>query len=208
MFEGYLDILQPAFDVFCLLWLPCTYQLGNFRCHNFKSTHDQKGHQGAEGNLFGKGPFQTNFDQTEFFERWIRGIAKEVDRLRQLLHEQPASPTHGCYGKRDIAAARLHQIRLSEFLSEKVGDSSDFVSHRVCLFCLRHNMPENDLPCGHTLCNRCFEMLSDRGSDWDTVRRLEFCPFHSKNQTSTEGGSFEVQVKPPHAGVRILCLDG
>ncbi|RYP24694.1 hypothetical protein DL765_000421 [Monosporascus sp. GIB2] len=199
----YKTHLRLAFDVFCESWLPCTYQRRGVQCYNFKSTHGQKGHQGADGKIFGVGSFQSDFNHSEFFEEWMQRIEEQL----QYLDNQLSSQTQE-YPTRKAAAANIHQGRMNELLSSGVHDVSDFASHQVCLFCLRHNMPEYPLPCGHVLCKACLETFSDGGGDWDTVRRLISCPFHSTRQGSTGQEFFRVHVKPPHAGLRILCLDG
>lgn len=197
-----------AFDTFCQFWLPCTYQRDGANCHNFKSSHGPKGHQGPNGNMIGVGPFQTTFDQNGFIERWTKGIMDELGPLNEQFLAHLTATAHAHQFPRSIAAARIHRQRMVDFLISRVREPSDFVSHRVCLFCLRHNMPENALPCGHTVCNRCLDMFSARNCDRDTVRRIPFCPYHSKNQELVGGQCFEVPVKPSQAGIRILCLDG
>ncbi|OCL09871.1 hypothetical protein AOQ84DRAFT_220281 [Glonium stellatum] len=61
---------------------------------------------------------------------------------------------------------------------EDVSEVWQFVNHDTCLWCLRHHLPEFSLPCGHVL----------YATKW--------------------ASPFQINLKPQHAGVRILCLDG
>ncbi|KAH7147389.1 hypothetical protein DER46DRAFT_670987 [Fusarium sp. MPI-SDFR-AT-0072] len=60
------------------------------------------------------------------------------------------------------------------------------------------------LPCGHILCNPC--VLAHGKKISPTAIILEKCPLHY-TETFWEP-PWQINVKPPHAGVRILCLDG
>ena len=162
-----------------------------------ESTHNQKGHQGPNGKRLGKGVFERSFTPNDFFWEWFDEVKKGVLSPPEL---QKQDVTDQCLSS---GASSIHQSRMAKFLSE-MGDASDFVSQDVCFYCLAHSMPEYPLLCGHVLCTACAEWLSNVG-DQDTARSLELCPFHCD---TTERPCLQIDVKPQHAGVRILCLDG
>lgn len=99
-------------------------------------------------------------------------------------------------------AARIHSDRIGTFLSSEVQVAADFVSHRVCFFCLRHRMPDTPLPCGHVLCAACVDVFSNSITS-ENCKNLDYCPFQPGLQQP-----FQMYAKPPNAGVRVLCLDG
>jgi hypothetical protein len=162
-----------------------------------ESTHDQKGHQGPNGKRLGKGLFESSFTPNDFFWGWFGQVKEGVLSLARL-QEQDA--TVQCLS---LKASDIHRRHMVEFLSE-VGDASDFVSQDACFYCLAHSMPEYPLLCGHVLCTACAELFGNVG-DRDTATYTEFCPFHHDR---TERECLQIDVKPQHAGVRILCLDG
>ncbi len=90
---------------------------------------------------------------------------------------------------------------MTEFLS--LVTKADFVSHHICLCCLRHGMPEYSMPCGQAICAACVRTFRGRDNDEDPSRHLTSCLF-----CPTEKCNVESDEKPPYAGVRILCLDG
>ncbi|KAK0670208.1 hypothetical protein QBC41DRAFT_97026 [Cercophora samala] len=196
--------LRKAFDVFCELWLPCTYEREGVRCCNFKSAHGKKGHQRPDGKLFGFGAFESNFKPDDFFPRWMKKIQQELDRLNAQLscHRREGSMQ---YLTKTAIAARIHRNQIDTFLSSQVRDIGDFVSQKVCLVCLGNNMPEHPLPCGHTLCTACVDIFCEPTGldDEDVVRFLASCPLHPRDPQP-----IQIRVKPPNAGLRILCFHG
>ncbi len=194
--ERYDPHLRHAFEAFCDLWLHCAFRGKSERCCNVKSSHGQKGHQGAGGKPLGKGPFELEFSLEESFGKWKQSIQERLQFLESL---------RSAYGKgtnsAEEVAARIHRKQIGEFLS-KVR-RADFVSHHTCLCCLRHSMPEYSMPCGQAICAACMKTFRGGSSGEDPSSSLTRCPF-----CSTKDCLLELDEKPLYAGVRILCLDG
>ncbi|KAI8626701.1 hypothetical protein F5Y19DRAFT_445247 [Xylariaceae sp. FL1651] len=193
----YQTHLKEAFNCFCNLWLPCTYERKGARCCNFRSTHGQKGHQRVDGKIFGTGPFENEFQPEVFFDGWIKRVKEDLNELTSNIRKDPLSSSG------ITAAVKIHRDRISAFVSE-LNNPTNFASAQVCFWCLRYDMPQHLLPCCHALCDDCIKTFSDESkSDQDGRRYSVLCSFHSRNKLS-----HPITVKPRHAGVRILCLDG
>ncbi|RYP21730.1 hypothetical protein DL765_002086 [Monosporascus sp. GIB2] len=192
--ENYSPHLRNAFETFCESWLHCAFQHKSERCCNVKQGHGQKGHQGANGNSLGKGPFELGFDSGEFLRAWNQKFKNQLQSLRSLFLKKEKCSA-------EAIAAEIHRKQMSTFLSNV--RTADFASHRICLCCLRHSMPEYPMPCGQVLCTACMRTFRGKGSDEDLSKNLTRCPFHSD-----KGCCLEIDEKPLHAGVRMLCLDG
>jgi hypothetical protein len=170
----------------------------NNRCALTKSGHT-KGHQNAEGKILAAGEYITNFRADEFSETWIRALKHHLEGIEKKLSELK-------FKREKITeleiASQLHRDNLNEFFSS-LGGASRFVSHTTCYCCLRE-LPEHPLPCGHILCSPCVEQYGERHDK--TVIQLESCPLHRYDTRMIP--PWEIKVKPRHAGVRVLCLDG
>ncbi|KAK4445124.1 hypothetical protein QBC34DRAFT_441867 [Podospora aff. communis PSN243] len=200
LFRGrYVKYLSQAFNTFCGLWLPCTYQWKGYRCRNFKSTHT-KGHQRDDGKVK-IGPFQSDFAPATFFKTWVKDIEEGLVSAQGEL----ALRLRGLDQlSRKAVAALVHRDRLIHILAVWMQDPSDFISHKLCLFCACQGNPEHPLPCGHVLCGACAETFHDGSVQKELLPEYSVrCPLHQ-----TEQAVSMVALKPNNAGLRILCLDG
>ncbi|PWW72373.1 hypothetical protein C7212DRAFT_348296 [Tuber magnatum] len=75
-------------------------------------------------------------------------------------------------------------------------------SESTCFACFSHK-PKRLLPCGHTLCKDCVVTFGDAGLEQPYTFRLKTCILCGSTTTS-----FHIQIKPPTAGIRLLCVDG
>lgn len=185
---------------------PCRFDLKSpsaseeqSRCCNVKSGHSPKGHQNSLGAVIGPGAYETDFDPTVFGSEWVEIIQANLTGLQnatfQLGRKLP--------GRTDAEiAALLHRQRVNDFYNS-LGNVAEFVSHSACFSCLRE-LPECPLPCGHVLCLPCVQAYGRKPSR--TKIELTRCPLHVQDIISDP--PWVITTKPPHAGVRVLCLDG
>lgn len=71
----------------------------------------------------------------------------------------------------------------------------------TCLTCLRHK-PEHARACGHSLCDNCVRIFGNGMIGFEHQFVVPSCV-----PCQAESG-IVVKLKPPTAGVRILCIDG
>lgn len=191
--------------MFCESSLHCAFQrkTDDTRCCNVKSNHGEKGHQGVDGKPLGKGEFQfqDGFDPGAFFDMWNEEIERHLtaldDDARKMRQEIKSASS-------EAIAAKFHREEMKKLLRRV--NVANFVSHHICLCCLRHSMPEYPMPCGQVLCAACAR--SFRGSPGQAAspsKSLTLCPFHVEDSPTC---FLEGDEKPRGAGVRILCLDG
>ncbi|KND92169.1 Phospholipase A I [Tolypocladium ophioglossoides CBS 100239] len=95
----------------------------------------------------------------------------------------------------------LHLRELRKFYVN-VGPARIFKSHEMCLSCLRE-LPEHTIVCGHVLCNAC--VLSFGEKTGPTMVTMSQCPLHLDKEWVDK---WRINIKPRHAGVRVMCLDG
>ena len=193
----YYNPLKEAFDTFCSQMLRCSARVGGQRCCNVKNLHT-KGHQAKNGRSLGKGAYQSPLDPDTFFQRWIDHIDENIRDLDASLQQQCAR------ADRDEKALlpTIHKHVMADFYRTNVS-VSDFRSHTTCLCCVA-KIPENILPCGHTLCKECIRAF---GNDiGEGLLELNSCPLHH-SETRWQKPT-QIRFKPPEAGVRVLCLDG
>lgn len=125
-------------------------------------------------------------------------------RLDELLQTLDAKKQEG-KGPEDQAAAEIHKETVMTHFFKHVaqGRADQFVSHSACFSCL-FEPPEHALPCGHILCTPCLKAYGHIKSN--TLVVIFECPLEpSKRQRFP---IWDVYLKPPSAGVRLLSLDG
>lgn len=199
--DAYVEFCEQAISRYDDLCTPCSYVHSRYGpCCNFKVGHtSQKGHQNKEGRMIGEGPYQSDFDMRKFLVAWIDRLKSDLASLQEKF----ASLSHRLRERSDAEiAAELHQQELSSFYGS-LGQGSDFISHHTCFSCLRE-LPEHALPCGHVLCTPCIKSYGKKASR--TKIHLTRCPLHPRDWYWEP--PWEITVKPPFAGTRILCLDG
>ncbi|KAI0888475.1 uncharacterized protein GGS22DRAFT_198203 [Annulohypoxylon maeteangense] len=201
--NAYTDLCISALQVFADLYWPCNFRhLTNEptqgRCCNVKSGHNPKGHQNKFGKIIGYGQYQSNFDLPVFIPKWNELIHYSLVKLQAAAYELGQKLP----GRTDLQITSiLHRERINVFYGA-LGNPSDFVSHSACFLCLR-GLPECVLPCGHVLCLACVKTYG-RASSRTTVE-LNRCPLHVREIMADP--PWVVNIKPPYAGVRVLCLD-
>lgn len=198
--DAYIEFCEAAIEEFADLYTPCSFEhprLG--RCYNRKSGHNPKGHQNVDGKFIGSGGYQSEFDAREFMPKWIERIRSYLQYLQSKSAELSLTLREQTENQ---IAAELHKQHLNDFYHQ-LGNVSKYVSHSTCFSCLRE-LPEHALPCGHVLCDPCIRAYGVRASR--TAIELKRCPLHLREWLWEP--PWMVAVKPPYAGVRILCLDG
>ena len=130
------------------------------------------------------------FDQTDDF--LLRsGLIKLVEKNFVRYFRDHASGAK--------SAADIHSDNLVR-LQDRWGDIR---STNTCLCCLRRR-PQYSLPCGHCVSENCVVVFGSRCEDDPWMFRLGEC-FLCKQKTPSD---VEVRVRPPTAGVGVLCIDG
>lgn len=74
-------------------------------------------------------------------------------------------------------------------------------SNTTCLCCLTQ-LPEHELPCGHSLCDQCLLIFADELESAEYHFSLNSCLLCQAQI------GFRARLKPPTAGVRVLSIDG
>lgn len=199
--DAYIGFCHIALEDFANFYAPCSYYSSRYgRCCNIKSGHSQKGHQNKEGKIFSRGGYQSDLNLQEFGSLWTTQIQTHFGQLRFNLSTLTVQSFQEKSEKQ--IAARLHKDQLSEFY-RSVGNVTDFANHSTCFSCLG-GFPEHPLPCGHVLCLPCIETYGIKTSG--TSIEINECPLHPGQPLRDL--TWTISIKPPHAGVRVLCLDG
>jgi len=85
-------------------------------------------------------------------------------------------------------------------LSKHQGDWLTLYSSKTCYMCLRAT-PQYRLQCRHIICDMCYRKLGKQSDLWKfEIHHCFLC------HQATPGNTLE--VKPPTATARLLCIDG
>ena len=175
----------------------------------------QKGHQLGTSKYRSRhepGGFQSSTRLSALRVKWIAGIRYWIDYNESGIKRGPVSTI-----LEDAMVHERHGANIRSFYKE-VGGSLKYVSHSICLCCLRE-LPEHPLQCGHVLCTACFQAYAhleaqkeeDAGAS-NIIKgdlKLSRCPLHPDHKIAFQFQDPRiVRLKPDGAGVRILCLDG
>lgn len=200
LFENYQYFLEEALEHFCKKHWPCEYvSRKGERCVKPAATHGVNNHQNADGQVIGRGDYQTNFSYRDTLPRWLKLVETRAREDRNELGRRGNTQKEISNARH---ALRIHRERMNIFFTA-VGGAQQYVSHLTCFCCLK-NVPEHPLQCGHTLCSECVRGYSRPGDG--CFRTLKSCPLH--HTTSQFAEPWRIAVKPEFAGARILCLDG
>lgn len=150
--------------------------------------------------------------------QWLKWVYNWIAHFQSWLERQ--TTTREAAVTEEDLVSQIHQYNMHRFY-EQVEGSLPYVSHSVCLCCLRE-LPEHPLQCGHVLCTSCLKTYGEleskleesHGNSSQSLKQkgqvsLTRCPLHppSKDRFKvTEPQT--VTLKPDGAGVRLLCLDG
>ncbi|KAF2736521.1 hypothetical protein EJ04DRAFT_462876 [Polyplosphaeria fusca] len=198
--KAYMDFCDTALEDFCAMFWPCGFSGKGGRCVNAQIFH-QKGHQNEKGKIIGTGPYQSDFTWEVFADDWLRHLQSHLADFQAKVHTQlsrNASLTEL------LVTTDLHHANINVFY-QRLGGAQKFVSHSVCLCCLRE-LPEHPLPCGHVLCTPCIKGYGRPSESITSSYSMASCPLHEED--STFPSPSEVIFKPTLAGVRVLSLDG
>lgn len=174
----------------------------------------QKGHQ-----LSGRyprqqpGDYYTTLPIQDLLPQWLKWIYNWIAHFQTWLKAQATKDLTRNTTEEDLVA-QIHQHNMHKFY-EQVDGSLSYISHSVCLCCLRA-LPEHPLQCGHVLCTPCVKTygtlelrLTGLTASQQSQVSLSRCPLHSPNKKGFEVTEPRtITLKPEGAGVRILCLDG
>lgn len=209
MFERYQHFCKAAQTEFYDRSWPCeAIDKKGDRCVNIKSTHSAKGHQNRNGNIFFangsrfrlafKSSFESDTDKKQANEVFSDSV---YNALRRRIRKYKKATDKNEPNKHDMkrAAAEIHMSTFERF--RKRGVMKDLVSHKTCFCCLASS-PAHKLFCGHIICQLCLDDYSEEGENF-FCRILKICPL-----CGCEGLELRFEMKPPTAGLRILCLDG
>lgn len=183
------------------MFCPCTYRGKRGEpCVNFKEGH-LKGHQNKRGHIIGSRPHESYFTYDNFMEEWARRLRNSLAEFQGALSaKRIVSPS---VNEADIVS-QIHHGNMKSFY-RRLGGVRGFVSHTTCFCCLREQA-EHPLPCGHVLCAPCVKGYGTLRNDRPGCYIIASCPSHDVDTQFTV--PWEIQFKPPLAGVRILSLDG
>ena len=116
----------------------------------------------------------------------------------KMVESQLVISFEGLFGENETASAEAHRRNLQKFQSFWRRMHSD----STCFVCLSR-APQYDLPCGHSVCERCVRIFAN----W---HHTDSCMFKicSCFLCGLEFPEILVKVKSATAGVRILLIDG
>lgn len=179
------------------------------RCVNIKATHSTKGHQNKEGSIFfTEDPkfmfsFQSSFESEKDKKRANNKFLEKVHiQLKRQIREYKLNTvyrdgtTHLDLKK---AVAETHMLTISRYRGKR-RLVNDLASHKTCFCCLASS-PVYKLFCGHIICKLCLEDYSEEDPE-TYVRNVCKCPLCGLTVQQ------QFEMKPPTAGLRVLCLDG
>ncbi|KAF9892309.1 hypothetical protein FE257_002086 [Aspergillus nanangensis] len=201
VFREYLEYFDDALDDFCDHHWPCEYRSTEGRCVNVRSGHQAKGHQLKNGRVLAVQDYESSFTAEGFRETFRNMICNNLGALVLKLQQVTGSSTENELNE----AAIIHRELVLKNFYRHLGGSSKFISHTACYACLVEP-PEHALPCGHILCTPCVRIFgSQLGKN---VFEIVACPLHFDEAEGQCPQGWVVSLKPPHAGTRILTLDG
>ncbi|PQE03570.1 patatin-like serine protein [Rutstroemia sp. NJR-2017a BVV2] len=195
--DNYEQMCYEALESFRNTFWPCNFSSKRYgRCKNVKSGHNPKGHQNSAGKIIAAGQYQSDFP-TDYEDTWLDAIRANIAQIEQQVH---ANSFHQPITGQE-PAWNAHEGVMNSFY-QNFDSVSKVVSHTTCLSCLGI-LPEHSLPCGHVLCTPCVEAFGRPVHK--TLIELSYCPMHKSDKWDEP---WHIKMKPVHAGVRVLSLDG
>ncbi|KAF3181429.1 hypothetical protein TWF751_009368 [Orbilia oligospora] len=194
--------------------LPCGYidPKSGKRCVNTKSGHGPKGHQDRSGQYMQNGDYVEDGKRV-IPESFINSVKSYItDTIEKFRLE-------GLNRKKWRVLATAEHRKNMERLREsgiypqpgRAEEGDPFHESPICYGCL-FRRPEYLLPCNHTVCEYCIRSYSDSTIEATRMKRatgkhiLKSCVIC--NTSIGEGWPFEVSLRPPLSGCRVLSLDG
>ena len=200
----YQDMLNQAMKVFFDEEWPCEarHPRSGERCIIMRTRHDTKGHQLANGRVWG-GAYTAEQDANPE-PVFVDGVYDIFVKLYQALMERRR--TRGLSGavEEKQVAFQNHLRLIIQELCPFFREEEQLLSYHVCLCCL-FEVPVHSLLCGHIICDQCFAASGILVREH--VLGLNSCPicFKTWDQGRTH---VEILRKPAPTGLRILTLDG
>lgn len=164
-----------------------------------QSGHSDKGHQNSSGKTIAQGQYESDFDPHKLEQSWLSTIKDQIRQTQMKVDRDKSLRSKFSYVD---AMTALHSKQVQTFYL-KAGGANKFYSFEICLVCLRE-LPEYALLCGHVLCKDCIVAFGDENGPSEIL--MTRCPLHERELVWNPPRS--IKIKPKHAGVRILCLDG
>ena len=186
-------------EKFCDSYWPCSFVDRYGRpCVSTKQGHDPTEHRCLKGKVIGNGSYVSGFTATSYGPEWICFLKEEINACREeyweALDEFPLDVSN------ERIVSSLHLEQMNDYFGD-LGSATSYVSHTSC-FCCLVDIPRHPLPCGHVLCHNCVREYGEKNHNGV---QLNYCPLHTY---TTFSPPWEITLKPDHAGVRVLCLDG
>lgn len=173
---------------------------------NVSSGHE-KGHQRPDGKLFMVGKFVSAFHSHKEQETndFLKDIQAHLKKLAELKSQQDLVGYEA--EEREVSKLHLRHTlsKYTRFWGSRPHNQQPLTSHTTCFSCLMF-VPIHTLCCGHVICERCVLSYSLK-SQHDNLRRVAVCPLCC-NISDPWLSPWEITIKPPTAGLRILSLDG
>lgn len=175
----------------------------NLVCVNTREGH-ARGHQAENGEIFALGPYETALT-SEAKDSFLATIEENFRTLQQELLRLASSHKQASYRSHSIAKHR-------QALALEKGFWQQHVSNKTCFQCL-FNQPDFTIPCGHSICETCVRGFGHADKSERHVFKFDGCDLCASSDTEpglrvTTNWPWEIKLKPPTAGVRILAIDG
>lgn len=194
---GFQELYKSAYATYYQNYAPCSEKSGEKCCVNFQNTHT-KGHQDASGTIFAVGPYISPSNsqlETEFYDLVKQKFYERVTQLRSFVTSLA-----------DYKAAAFLKHR--DTLKVEANFWNKNFSTKTCFICL-FNHPDYSLPCGHSICQWCIARFGAPDEKERGVYKLSSCDLCGISEaTSSQLWPWEIKLKHPSAGLRILTMDG
>lgn len=95
------------------------------------------------------------------------------------------------------AALQLHEANIVKLRSTW----STSHTNQCCLVCI-FDKPEHMLECGHSICDNCARTFGRAVAQFEYTFKIQACMLRGSHS------KLEICLKPPTAGIRVLCIDG
>jgi hypothetical protein len=168
-------------------------------CVNTREGH-ARGHQTENGEVFATGPYETALT-SESKDLFLAAIEENFQTLMEelrftSLQKQEPYWSHSITKHRETLALE-RAFWLENF------------SNKTCFQCL-FNQPDFALPCGHSICETCTRGFGSADKSERHVFKFCKCDLCAGEPClkTTTNWPWEIKLKPPTAGVRILTIDG
>lgn len=123
-----------------------------------------------------------------------------TDELTKLQCKRIEDRLHTLFGYMTLSPYPSADVHLENLKSQK-SYWGWLRSNRTCLFCIRRS-PEHTLPCGHSICDICTQILGKPSLLREEEYIIQNCPLCASEKKLT------IRLKPCTAAARVLSIDG